>query len=267
MITSTANKKIKEIVNINKKASYRKNVKLFIAEGIKLFMEADGGRIREVFISESFYKSIEGEAKKKLESLNYEIVSDKVFSSFSDTKTPQGILAIVEQTEYTLDAILKKKYIDNKKAEHNLLILEGIQDPGNLGTMIRSGEGAGITGIIMDKNTVDVYNSKVIRSTMGSVFRVPHIYVDDLPKTIEILKENNILVYAARLLDSMPYEKADYTRATAFMIGNESKGLSDVAAQKADMSIKINLLGRVESLNAAMAASILMYELARQRRI
>ena len=138
-----------------------------------MFRELKKEEILDVFASENF----ETENKKLLSEIypQYEIVSDRIFESISDTKTPQGVMAVVKRKEYTLDEILEKKEIP-----HNLLILDSLQDPGNLGTLIRAGEGAGITGIIMNDTTVDIYNPKVIRSTMGSVFRVPFIYVKDL---------------------------------------------------------------------------------------
>lgn len=146
------------------------------------------------------------------------------------------------------------------------MILETIQDPGNLGTIIRAGEGAGLTGVIMNSSTADIYNPKVIRSTMGSIYRVPFLYTEDLPGTIKRLKEKNIRLFAAHLKGENNYEEEDYTGNTGFLIGNEAKGLSDEISAMADTYVRIPMLGQVESLNAAVASSILMYEAARQRR-
>ncbi len=258
MITSGTNNKIKHIISLQKKPKLRKEEGVFIVEGIKMFLELEKKRIKEVYISESFSKTEEG--KKIIKGYNVEIVKDSIFVDMSDTKTPQGVLAIVKQLQYTLDDIL------NKEEKPMLLILDRIQDPGNLGTMIRGGEGAGITGIIMSKDTVDIYNQKVIRSTMGSLYRVPFVYVDDLKSVIENIKRLGITTYAAHLMAEESYDKKDYKKGCAFMIGNEANGLSDEIASLSDEYIKIPMLGNVESLNAAMAATILLYEGARQRR-
>jgi len=153
-----------------------------------------------------------------------------------------------------------------KNKKHALfLLLEDIQDPGNLGTMFRAGEGAGIDGVIMTKNTVDIFNPKVIRSTMGSIYRVPFVITDDILQSIADLQAEGITVYAAHLKESVDYDLQDYTKSTAFLIGNEANGLKDETAKRADCYIKIPMQGQVESLNAAVASSVLMYEAARQK--
>ena len=144
--------------------------------------------------------------------------------------------------------------------------MEDLQDPGNLGTILRAAEGAGVDGVIMTKDTVDILNPKVIRATMGSIYRMPFYQTTDLKDTIYTLKNKGIQVYAAHLEDSVCYDEADYRVGTAFLIGNEGNGLKRETADAATRYIKIPMLGQVESLNAAMATSILMYEAARQRR-
>ena len=146
------------------------------------------------------------------------------------------------------------------------MILDTIQDPGNLGTILRAGEGAGITGVIMNDTTADIYNPKVIRSTMGSVCRVPFVYTAALPQTLANIKKRGVRLYAAHLEGRNNYEKEDYTVDTGFLIGNEANGLSSETASMADAYVKIPMMGKVESLNAAVAASVLMFEAARQRR-
>ena len=147
------------------------------------------------------------------------------------------------------------------------MILEDLQDPGNLGTIIRTGEGAGVTGVILSKTSVDVFNPKVIRSTMGSVYRVPVLYVDSIEEEVlPMLKTHGTTTYAAHLKGENNYDQEDYGKGTAFFIGNEGNGLSDELTACADTLIKIPMAGQVESLNAAMASGILMYEAARQRR-
>ena len=168
-------------------------------------------------------------------------------------------MAVVEMPHYELSELLKGD-------ETHLLILESIQDPGNLGTMIRTGEGAGITGIIMNNQTVDLYNPKTVRSTMGSLYRMPYYISDNLEDTIDILKGKGVRLYAAHLKGTMSYDEPEYTGACGFMIGNEGNGLSDEIANMANTYIRIPMEGKVESLNAAISATLLMYECNRQRR-
>ena len=131
---------------------------------------------------------------------------------------------------------------------------------------LSAGEAAGVTGVIMSHDCVDIYNPKVIRSTMGSVYRMPFVYVEHLPETLEVLAEAGIHSYAAHLKGKNSYDQEDYTRGTAFLIGNEGNGLRDEVADVAECYIKIPMCGEVESLNAAVASSVLMFEAARQRR-
>ena len=258
MITSSANGKVKQVMNLIKKAKARNESGLFVAEGLRIFKEIPRDQIDSIFVSESFLK--EEERKHLIDGMKYEVLTDEVFQVMSDTKTPQGILALVKQHAYTPEDLIRVP------GPAFLMILENIQDPGNLGTIIRAGEGAGITGVLMNSTTADIYNPKVIRSTMGSVFRVPFAYTDDLSASILQLKKKGIKLYAAHLDGRNNYEKEDYTVDTGFLIGNEANGLTEDTAGLADAYIKIPMMGSVESLNAAVAASVLMFETARQRR-
>ncbi len=259
MISSTKNEQVKAVIELKKKAKARNEQGIFVVEGVRMAMELPKDRTARLYVSESFLKNPENQAF--LQGFpSYETVTDSVFQAMSDTQTPQGVLALVKQYEYGLSDLLK-----DKKAAH-LMLLENIQDPGNLGTIVRAGEGAGITGVIMSRDTVDIYNPKVIRSTMGSVFRVPFFYTDDMLKTAEELKERGIRLFAAHLAGRNNYEEEDYTGNTGFLIGNEGNGLSERLSLLADAWVKIPMAGQVESLNAAVAASILMFETARQRR-
>ena len=280
MITSTSNQQMKNLTLLMKKAKARNEQGVFVAEGRKMFLEAPVEWVKQVYVSESFYGTCtqgnmqdcmesctpkHGEEKlnrKVLERLNetgYEIVSDNVFKSVSDTQTPQGILCVIKKPEYALEELIKGE-------QTHLLILESIQDPGNLGTMLRTGEGAGITGIIMNRTTVDLFNPKTIRSTMGSIYRVPYYIADDLAETIGELKRQKVGIYAAHLKGQMQYDEPSYCKGTAFLIGNEGNGLSDEIAGLADTYVRIPMEGSVESLNAAVSAALLMYETNRQRR-
>ncbi len=260
MITSTSNGKVKRLVNLKKKRKARDEENVFLVEGIRMFREVPVQKLREVYVSETFYKkekAVVDEMTAKSRAVT-ELLSDTVFSYVSDTKTPQGILCVVEQMNYSQAQVLAGEI-------PHLLVLDNLQDPGNLGTILRTAEGAGVTGIVLSKDCVDVYNPKVIRSTMGSVYRMPFYYTEDLPASIACIKEKGITTYAAHLDGRADYDREDYKKPCAFFIGNEGSGLRDEIAAAADIYIKIPMSGQVESLNAAVAAAVLMFEVRRQR--
>lgn len=257
MITSTANPQIKNLTALIKKAKERREQQAFVVEGARLCMEAPEELLLRLYVSESYLAKEEN--RQALSGRNYEVVSDSVFSSVADTQTPQGILGIVRMSVYQPADLMRGE-------RTQLLILEGIQDPGNLGTMLRTGEGAGLTGVIMDRTTVDLFNPKVIRSTMGSIYRMPYLIAENLREMLSMLKEQGICLYAAHLGGSVCYDRPDYTKPCGFLIGNEGNGLTDETADMAERVI-IPMEGQVESLNAAVSAAILMYECSRQRRI
>ncbi|MCI8453143.1 MAG: RNA methyltransferase [Lachnospiraceae bacterium] len=256
MITSTKNEQVKRVIELKKRAKTRDEEGLFVVEGSRMLRELPAERTELLYVSESYQKS-----KRPLPTgPPFEVVSDSVFAAMSDTKTPQGVLALVRQYAYSLDELLAAGQ------SALLMVLENIQDPGNLGTILRAGEGAGITGVLMSRDTADIYNPKVIRSTMGSVFRMPFLYAEDFLGTLMLLKEKGVRLYAADLSGERDYEAEDYRGASGFLIGNEGNGLRTESAALADSRIRIPMEGRVESLNAAVAASVLMFEAARQRR-
>lgn len=256
MITSTSNSQIKNIIKLQTQTKMRNKLAQFVVEGIRMCVEIPKDRIDKIYISENFYNTNYEIIQDLIQDTEYELVEDNVFKQMSDTVTPQGILAIVNKKETSFETI---------KGKNTYIILENIQDPGNLGTILRTAEGAGIDGILMNKGTVDIYNPKVVRSTMGSIFRVPFMYCDDIFKEIDRLKACNVKIYAAALGGVSNYSEPDYTKPSAFVIGNEGNGLTEEMISTADELIKIPMLGKVESLNAANAAGILMYESFRQK--
>lgn len=261
MITSTSNARVKRLVNLKKKKKARDEERVFLVEGIRMFREVPTDQLEEVYVSESFYKKEKDTVEAVLQGtgIRPEELSDTVYAYASDTKTPQGVLCVVRQMEYPLEKVITGQC-------PMIMVLEHLQDPGNLGTILRTAEGAGVTGIVMDRECVDIYNPKTIRSTMGSIYRMPFCYVEDLKAAIGNLKEAGIGVYAAHLDGRHDYDEEDYGRPCAFLIGNEGNGLSQETAELADIYIKIPMEGQVESLNAAIAASVLMFEAGRQRR-
>lgn len=273
MISSTANGRVKRIVQLREKSRERTRENVFIAEGIKMFEEAPAEKIKEIYIEEKLIcdrtglKSLpkQEELRHKIEACKQagilvEAVTEDVMRKMSDTQSPQGILCVLERFSYDRKSIVSEALEKRKKGRSPLfLLLEDIQDPGNLGTMIRTAEGAGADGIFMTKNTVDIYNPKTIRSTMGSLYRVPFVYTEDFYETIELLRENKITVYAAHLKGEKFFHEIAYSGGSAFMIGNEGNGLKEETVERADCCLKIPMEGKVESLNAAVAAALLMY--------
>lgn len=256
MITSTANQQVKRLIQLQNKGKLRDEEGVFVLEGKKVFDELRKYRpefLVMTYLSESFYKLILEAEPGYLDDIPYEVLADNVFKEASETVTPQGILAIVKQPKYELENLLAAD------GPLRFLILENLRDPGNLGTILRTAEGAGVNGVILSKGSVDIFNPKVIRSTMGSIFRVPFLYVEDLQETMKRLQENGVTLYAAYLSGSEVYDKITYANRSAILIGNEANGLSKEVAEAADVRVRIPMSGELESLNAAVAAAILMY--------
>ena len=255
MITSVSNKQVKNIQKLQKSGKERRKQQRFVIEGIRMFREIPPQCLDKVFVTEQFY-----EKNKELFSdiTPEDLISESVFEKLSETETPQGVLATVKMTEYEFEKMI------TCRENPVFLVLENLQDPGNLGTILRTAEGAGVDGVIMSRDTVDIYNPKVVRSTMGALFRMPFCYVEDICQAVKEMQKAGICVYAAHLDGEGFYEK-DYKKATAFLIGNEGNGLTDAITSLADEKIRIPMMGKVESLNAAIAATLMAYETLRQR--
>ncbi len=260
MITSISNAQVKQVCAYVEKARERRKDGIFVVEGPRMFEEAPAEWIYKVYATKAFCdRHTEDDIHDKLLKIGFEEVSEEVFAKMSDTKTPQGILCLVKSPQYTLEDVVKRQ------PQGVYVVLEDLQDPGNLGTIMRTGEGAGIAGVIMTRDTVDIFNPKTIRATMGSVYRVPFVYVQDIAEAVLTLKKAGITVYAAHLRGEAYYDSFDYTKGSAYLIGNEGNGLKEATADLADTYVRIPMAGQVESLNAAIATSLLMYEAARQR--
>lgn len=265
MIESTTNPRIKQLVLWQSKARERKRDGVFVAEGLKMLSEAPKEWIQSIYLTKEVADKLENSKEEKEHSTwrkvvnaGYELVSRDVMQKASDTQTPQGVILVLKQPEYTLEELLAV-------CDGLYLVLENLQDPGNLGTIIRTGEGAGISGVIMSRDTVDIFNPKTIRSTMGSIYRVPFLYVETLTEVLKEMKKRKITTYAAHLSGKEYYSTFSFKGGTAFLIGNEGNGLQKETADLADNYLKIPMEGQVESLNAAIAASLLIYEAHRQR--
>jgi TrmH family RNA methyltransferase len=270
-ITSSSNCKLKELRQLQKKSRLRQEKALFLAEGFRIVRETPKDRILAAYVSESFRKE-QGDWLEQWQ-VPYDSVEDGLFQSVCDTKTPQGILCLVKRREWTLEQMLSRETEGGESEDRPggihraplFLVIENLQDPGNLGTIFRTGEAAGVTGILMSRDTVDIYNPKTVRSTMGAIFRVPFLYTDSLAEGIDRLKKAQVQVFAAHLQGKQSYSRFSYEGGTAFLIGNEGNGLTRETAQLADRYLKIPMEGQAESLNAAVAAAVLLYEAHRQR--
>jgi TrmH family RNA methyltransferase len=259
-ITSSQNPLIKEIKSLNSRKN-RSKKGLFIIEGIKFFIEAlnEEEKIIRIFMSEQFLSTSESKeilVKAAARNIKTYMLPDRLFKGISDTESPQGILAVIKAKHHNINQL---------PAEGNLLIiLEALQDPGNMGTIIRTADAAGFTGIVVSQGCVDIYNPKVLRSTMGSVFHIPLFFTNNLGETIQTLKSKGIKIYGTHLKGASNYFELDMRSDIAIVIGNESKGISDETAALADALVKIPMIGKAESLNASIAAGLLMYESVRQ---
>ena len=250
MITSKSNELIKHIKALHQK-KYREEYNEYFVEGIKLVKEAISEKmpIAKIIICQEILE-------EKIDTKNYEVeyVSKIVMEFISDTKTPQGILAVIRREKETV------------LSENIIFALDNIQDPGNLGTIIRTLDCAGIHHLLLSKGTVDVYNPKVIRSTMGAIYRVNVEEEVDLKERLESMQKDGYQVVVTDLSAKQYHDEIDYTQKLVIVIGNESIGVSEEVRELADIKIKIPMLGRTESLNAGVAASIVAYEVVRARK-
>lgn len=256
-ITSKDNEQIKHIKKLKEK-KYREEYNEFIIEGIKMIEEAisENVKIKSIIICDDCKSqgAIPNELMYEIAKLNCIYVAEKVFNTITDVINPQGIMAIVE----------KPKLEEINYSESNFLLLDNIQDPGNLGTILRTADSLDMKQIIVSKGTADAYNLKVVRSTMGAIFRVKIIEVQSLNKIVKEMKKHKIKVYATDLQTDKSIYDVDYKKK-AVVIGNEANGVSTEILNLADTKIKIPMLGKTESLNAAVATGVILYETVRQK--
>ena len=245
VITSKDNEIIKHIKKLKEK-KYREEYSEFIIEGIKMIEEAvlEKAQIRSIIICDDckVQGCIPNELMYEIAKFECIYVSEKVFNSITDVINPQGILAVV-----------KKNKVDENEIDYsqeNFLILDNIQDPGNMGTILRTADSLNINQIIVTKGSADVYNLKVVRSTMGAIFRI---------KVIKELRKHKIKVFATDLKTDKSIYDVDYKKS-AIVIGNEANGVSEEVLVEATQKIKIPMIGKTESLNAAVATSVILYE-------
>ena len=241
IITSKANSVVKNAKKLHQK-KYRKSA--YLIEGWHLFEEAvqAGVTIEKVFALESY--------RDQLVAFPQTIwVSEEILLDLADTQTPQGIVAVIQKEEVGLPDLHQGKY----------LFLEDVQDPGNVGTMIRTADAAGFTGVIVSDKSADIYSLKTLRSMQGSHFHLP-IYRMPLVSFVEEAKKSNLPILATTLSrESKDYRELSSLENFVLVMGNEGQGISSVMAESADQLVHIGMKGRAESLNVAVAAGVLMF--------
>ena len=259
MITSNQNPLIKELQLLQKKKKERNNQQVFIVEGLRAVREIPTNwNIHKYVVAKSLISQIDKIIINK--NAPFIEVSDSVFEAISDTKTPQGILAVVSQLDYKLEDIIQKD-------KGFFIVADLINDPGNLGTLIRTAHASNADGIFLSRGCVDIYNPKTVRATMGSIFHIPVIIDMDMEYIINSLTDAKTNIYATSLEESKIIYDYDYTQKTAIVIGNEANGISEVTRNMVPSFIKIPMPGGAESLNASIAAGICMFEVVRQRMV
>lgn len=253
-IESKDNKIYKELKKLKNKR-YRLTYNRYLIEGLRFVEEAVKSEVKiiRLIMTEEFYNK-HAEDLDIFTGISMVLLKDSLFNELSDTEKPQGIIAEVEMMD------LKPEIKDGI-----FILVDRIQDPGNLGTIIRTAEAVGALGIICTKGTVDYLNEKVLRSTMGAVFRMPIILEEEDMTFIKTLKENGFKLLGTTLQTNNSVYDCDLSGRIVICIGNEGNGISSEVLDLCDMRAKIPMPGKAESLNAAIAASVIIFEALRQR--
>lgn len=258
VITSKDNEIIKNIRKLKEK-KHRDISNEYIVEGIKLIEEAieENINIKKIIVCEECLKDscIDSKLLYKIAKYDCVYVSSKIFGLLTDVVNPQGMLAVIEK-ESSEDKI--------DYTEDMIVVLDGIQDPGNLGTILRTVDSVGLKQIVLSKTSVDAYNPKVVRSTMGAIFRVKIIEAENLTEALKNMKKHKFKIASTSLSGAESIYEADFTKKV-IVIGNESKGVSKEILEISDSKIKIPMLGKTESLNASIATGVILYEYVRRK--
>jgi TrmH family RNA methyltransferase len=257
MITSTANVRVKYVRSLRRR-SVRHRERLFIAEGLRLVEEMNEAGLEPAFVfyTEDFAAKVRGRSLvEALAASNADVVpvSERVMQAVADTKSPQGILAVVPFPQI------------GARDSSFIVVLDRLRDPGNVGTILRSAEASGAEMVISAKGTVDVFSPKVVRAAMGAHFRLPILYDRTWDEIRTQLAGTHVLL--AEASGESAYYDVDWTRPSALIVGEEAYGLGREARELATGSLSIPMQGGAESLNVAVATSIILFEAARQRRL
>lgn len=260
IISTEQNPQIKSFRALQQK-KYREEKGKFIVEGVRFLEEAlDNDCLEKVFISEAVGENqrigtfLETCLANSIPTIK---VTEKVFKTMTETVNSQGILGVGKQPNWNTEDLFQGGAL--------ILLVDGVQDPGNLGTIIRTCQGAGVSGLIVTKGTVDIYNPKVLRSTMGAIFKLPIIKWDDNSDLLQLILMKGFQFIAADLDTDINYYDVNLKEPTVIMVGNEANGPSPEILQRADIKAKLPMPGGQESLNVAVATGILLFEALRQR--
>ena len=262
VITSPANPLIKRTLEIKERRGRHRGA-VFLIEGphlIEMSLASPYAGLKQVFFTEDFSFASEGRRLiRRLEETAVDLVetSKRVMEKLTDTETPQGIAAVLTLKTVALDAI-------PFKAMPLLVICDGIRDPGNIGTIIRASDAAGADAVLLTPGTCDAFMPKAIRASAGSIFTVP-VFSAGIEELMSFLEQRRMRLYAADVHASHSLYGTDFRLPAAIAFGNEAHGIGAELLKKADLLFRIPVIGRAESLNVAMAASISLYEAVRQR--
>ena len=267
VISSKNNEFVKHIKKLKDK-KYRDLNNEFIIEGIKIIEEAinENAKIKQIIICDDCEKTSSIPKELMYEIAKYECVyvTNQIFETLTDVKNPQGIMAIVEKNMIA-SQLKKEDEIQSIDYTQDIIVaLDDIQDPGNLGTILRTVDSIGVNQILVSKGTADSYNPKVVRSTMGAIFRVKIIECENLKEVLQNLKKQKYNVVVTSLKTKNSIYDVDYNKKI-IVIGNEANGVSEEIQKIADEKVKIPMLGKTESLNASVATGIILYEYVRQK--
>lgn len=267
VISSKNNEFVKHIKKLKDK-KYRDLNNEFIIEGIKIIEEAinENAKIKQIIICDDCEKTSSIPKELMYEIAKYECVyvTNQIFETLTDVKNPQGIMAIMEKNMIA-SQLKKEDEIQSIDYTQDIIVaLDDIQDPGNLGTILRTVDSIGVNQILVSNGTADSYNPKVVRSTMGAIFRVKIIECENLKEVLQNLKKQKYNVVVTSLKTKNSIYDVDYNKKI-IVIGNEANGVSEEIQKIADENVKIPMLGKTESLNASVATGIILYEYVRQK--
>lgn len=266
MICSSRNPEVKFLRSLELK-KYREQEKVFVLEGVRIIEDAlqDGADFVQVFHSQMLEANPRGmELLHTLMSrgVSATLLEDRLFTEVAGTEAPQGLLAILRQPEYSVDDLFARKSL-----YPHIIMLNSIQDPGNLGTILRTAAGAGWAGAVLTKGTVDLYNPKSLRATMGALYKLPICRLEDTPDFIKTAREAGYQLVAADIAGQQWHFEVDFTRPIMLIVGNEGNGIDEEILALVDRLIKIPMAPGAESLNVAIAAGVLIFEGVRQNLI
>lgn len=263
MITSSQNSKVKYVKKLSQR-NFRHKEKKFIVEGSRFVEEALSGDWQTEYLlytaqgvqgerGQGLLKQARGKGVETFE------VAESIMGELTDTEAPQGVLAVLGQWDYALGDVVKRGQ------QPLVVIVDGVQDPGNLGTIIRSSDAAAANGVILLKGTVDLYNSKTLRSTMGSLFHLPVVQAEDTAEALAYLTSREIILLIGEPLGGIPIFQVNLQGPVGIVVGNEGSGPRKAIFDHKHQKVTIPMPGHAESLNVATATSIMLYEAIRQR--